>query len=246
MALTLSIVDDADGTGATATIGGADVGATVTVYVQSSRVPVWQSAGSRTGNGTLALSLEGGMYFAYATGNVSSTPSVSRVFGLFAVTSGTTSVYERILDAVEEQIYTLANAGSLPNFEATSRTVLQQPKANLAIAAYPAIFLTPSGVEQKLPGNNARDDWGRPVLLSIYHEGTISGTDVVPRVALWRERLIRHFHRQRLSGVSEVYDTEVSPGTILQVDPGPSPNSPRPTLLSSLTLVFKTREKRTF
>lgn len=245
MALSLSLVDDADGTGATATIAGADVGATVTIYTQSLRVPSWQSAGSRTGNGTLALALDGGLYFAYATGNVSSTPAVSPVRGPFVVTSGTTSVYERILDAVEDEIYTLANAGSLTGFAASTRTVLQQPKANLAIASYPAIFLTPNGVESKFPGNNNRDDWGRPVLLSIYHEGTISGTDIVPKVALWRERLMRHFHRKRLTAVSEVYDCDVNPQSILEVS-SPANNPPRPTLLSAMTLNFKTREPRTF
>ena len=246
MALALSIADNADDTGAVATITGSDVGATVTVYVQGYRSQAWQSAGSRTGNGTVDLALEGGMYFAYATGTVSSVAAMSTVRGPFAVTSGTTSVYERILDAVEADIYTLANAGSLLTFSASPNTVLQQPKANLAIVQYPCIFLTPNGAESRLPGNNNRDDWGRPVLISIYHEGTISGTDIVPKVSLIRESLIRHFNRKRLTAVSEIYDCEAIPGTILEVSPGPSPNTPRPTLLSTLTLNFKTREPRTF
>lgn len=245
MALALFITDDADGTGATATITGADAGSTVTIYAQSLRVPTWQAAATRTGDGSVSVTLDGGLYFAYASGLVSTVVSVSPVRGPFAVTSGTTSVYERILDAVEDEIYTLANAGTLPNFTATTRTVLQQPKANLAIASYPCIFLTPSGTETKYPGNNNRDDWGKPVLLSIYHEGTISGTDIVPRVGLWRERLFRHFHRKRLSAVTEIYDCDVQPNPILQTS-SPQENPPRPTLLSSMTLNFKTREPRTF
>jgi hypothetical protein len=149
------------------------------------------------------------------------------------------------MDAVEDEIYTLANAGSLDGFAASTRTVIQEAKANLAIAAFPAVLLTPTSSESKYPGNNNRDDWGRPVLLSIYHEGTVNGTELVPKINLWRERFIRHFHRQRLTAVSEVYDCDVQPGSILSFRP-PTENMQRPAYVSTLTLLFKTREPRTF
>src|SRR5262245_20526508 len=99
MALSLTLSDLADGTGATATVAGAD-NATVTVYTMAAGASSWTSSGSRTGNGTLALSLSPNYYFGYAQGTVSGSPAVSPVTGLVAVTSGTQAVADQVLDAV--------------------------------------------------------------------------------------------------------------------------------------------------
>lgn len=69
MALTLTIVDQADGTGATATIAGSG-GLAMTVYTQTFSgdlgAGVWTVSGTRTGDGDVDLSLAAGHYFAYA------------------------------------------------------------------------------------------------------------------------------------------------------------------------------------
>jgi hypothetical protein len=62
---TLAIVDNADGT-ATATITGGDAGAVNTVYTQRIdpyfSANAWTVAGSRAGNGSVTLTLDGGLY----------------------------------------------------------------------------------------------------------------------------------------------------------------------------------------
>lgn len=64
VAASLSVVDNGDGT-QTATISGGSSGASNVVYVQSFGSSSFSPTGSRTGNGTVALSLAAGRYFAY-------------------------------------------------------------------------------------------------------------------------------------------------------------------------------------
>ena len=67
-AANLNIVDNADGTGAVATISGGDAGATYTVYTTRSGTRDWTSSGSRVGNGNVSLSLVNGEYIAVVIG----------------------------------------------------------------------------------------------------------------------------------------------------------------------------------
>src|SRR5690349_3103919 len=66
---TLTLVDNADGTGAVATVAGGAVAAVNTLYVQPFSGVLgagsWTSQGSRTGDGAIAVSLTtSGHYFA--------------------------------------------------------------------------------------------------------------------------------------------------------------------------------------
>lgn len=62
---TLSVSDNADGTGGVATISGSQ-GGTVTVYSLSQFGTTWTSRGTRTGDGTVTLALADGWYWWYA------------------------------------------------------------------------------------------------------------------------------------------------------------------------------------
>lgn len=67
---TLAVVDDADGTGATATISGGDNVATNEVFTaefngETGALSDWTSKGSRTGNGDVDLSLSNGYHMAH-------------------------------------------------------------------------------------------------------------------------------------------------------------------------------------
>lgn len=63
---TLTFSDAGNGTGGTATIAGSDVGTTNTIYVSLISSPLsFASAGSRSGNGTVTLSLGAGTYIGY-------------------------------------------------------------------------------------------------------------------------------------------------------------------------------------
>ncbi|HWB13342.1 MAG TPA: hypothetical protein VG826_29220 [Pirellulales bacterium] len=91
----LSVVDNANGTGATATIAGGDAGASNAVY--TSPLPAalgslsWTQKATIGGNNSGALSLANGLYLAYAEateGGLCSLPSNTVVF---RVTGGSTT-----------------------------------------------------------------------------------------------------------------------------------------------------------
>ena len=62
-ALSLSVVDDKDATGATATVGGTATTATNTVSYRSVYTSEWTEAGSREGDGTVAVNCGVGEFF---------------------------------------------------------------------------------------------------------------------------------------------------------------------------------------
>ena len=237
MALSLSIVDNANGT-ATATIAGADA-ATVTVYTMKLDGTVWASSGSRSGNGTVTLTLTAGYYLAYAVGTVSGSPGISPVTSIFAVTTSTQSVQDRILDAVVAQIKLIAPASLpwLPVANVYKRLAVSDE--DLATMNLPAVIVTATDRETLLQGTNSRDDWGKPAVVNICDRKSRMDVATMDRYTLGRERIIRYFTTQRLSGVSETIGCTVEPGLI--VDPRlPLFNF----LASSFLLRFRTREQR--
>lgn len=99
---TLTIVDNGDDTGAVATIAGADSGTTNTVYVAAYGSSVWSSAGSRTGNGTVALDLDAGVYAGYVVS--SNGQRVVSSIVVFSVTTGAETDIDKILTAMKAMI----------------------------------------------------------------------------------------------------------------------------------------------
>jgi hypothetical protein len=63
---TLTMTDQADGTGATATVSGSDDGTTNTVYTAPYGSSTWTSQGSVAGDGTVDCALDVGLYWARA------------------------------------------------------------------------------------------------------------------------------------------------------------------------------------
>src|SRR5262245_10565380 len=114
MALTVTITDNQNGTGATATIAGQDAGQTVTVFVSPFEVGTsplaWTSAGSRVGNGTVSLPVQPAYYYAYALGVVSGVAAVS-VPVYFLASIAPRAVLDRYLDAIQAKIQTLTLSG---------------------------------------------------------------------------------------------------------------------------------------
>src|SRR5262245_26808805 len=110
MPLTLTVTDNENGTGATATIAGSDPAQTVTVFVSPHSggiSPVWTLAGSRSGDGTLALPVNPAYWFGYALGTVGGAPAVSVPTVFLASRSGQ-ALLDLILDGVQARIQTLS------------------------------------------------------------------------------------------------------------------------------------------
>jgi hypothetical protein len=103
---TLVVTDNGDGTGATATISGADAQTTNTVYYSMrARVLSWANGGNRVGNGNISISLDIGSYFFYVVSqNGIGCQSISLIVTL-AVTDGSAkAILVRVLDAVTSEL----------------------------------------------------------------------------------------------------------------------------------------------
>lgn len=236
MAITLTIANNGDGTGATATVAGSDA-TTNTVYYQIPGDGNWLSGGTRTGDGTVTIALPEGYYFAYCAGEVSGNAAVSNIVGLFGVTADTEAIHYKLMSAVESHIKAITE--QLPNIDTT------QVKKALAIVPtqlmLPAIVLTPAGRETKLGGTNARSDWGKPVVVSVIGRTDMDYSEELATWLWWRERVIRYFDRRRLAEVDEQYTTIVEPDLVVDWQSKPGAYQ---FLVSSFGLRFSTRELR--
>ena len=234
MPITLSIADNGDGTGATATISGSDA-ATNTVYYQVPGSGTWLSGGTRTGDGTVTLSLPEGYFFAYCQGQVSGVDAVSAVVGLFGVTSQAQAIQYTLMAAVESHVKAII--AQLPGIKDTR--VVKSLVVNPKVMTLPAVVITPYSQESKLGGTNQRSDWGRPVAVSVIGRTDEDYTKRLADWLWWRERLIRYFDRRRLAEVPEQYNTIVEPNPIINFQGKPGAYQ---WLVSSFGLRFSTRE----
>jgi hypothetical protein len=74
---TLSLTDSGDGVHATATVSGSDTGTTNNIYTAKYGTTAWTLSGTRTGNGTVTLTLDNGSYWAYCDSSLESCSSRS-------------------------------------------------------------------------------------------------------------------------------------------------------------------------
>lgn len=91
----LALADNGDGSGGVATISGSTTGATNRVYVQPLSWEIsanWTLAGSRTGNGAVALSLATGHYYVYVESTLGSAKNVSLIKQVIVTAPATTVV----------------------------------------------------------------------------------------------------------------------------------------------------------
>lgn len=105
---TLAVADNGDGTGGVATISGASSGTTNTVYVSqwshSAGALSFTSAGSRSNNGTVNLSLTIGKYVGYV-GSVDGDAFNISNFVQFAITDADAlPVIERIVAEIKDRL----------------------------------------------------------------------------------------------------------------------------------------------
>ncbi len=195
----LTVADRADGTGATATISGGTSG-TNTVYVLPfAPDSTWAVGGVRTGDGTVALSLQG-YYWAYALG---AGPTVSN-FVPFAATDSARSVQDRMSDAVVARVQQLVMAQGI------NVHVYNQIIEDDRIAQFPCIFVVFAGEsEDDAGGLNDLDDIGYPFRVLIVDRNSENYQVPKGRYLLWRQQIARAVRNQRLSTVAESINTKV-------------------------------------
>lgn len=216
---TLTIADQADGTGATATVAGSTGGTTNTCYYQNFDgalgTDTWTDGGNRVGDGTIDVALSTGHYIAYIESTDGEQVQASNVV-YFVVTDATEeSVHYQCMTAVQARIRAL----SLTGIVNASVVVKKLPHSKIWQAsdgiALPAVIITPQR-EQMPPraGVTAKDDIGYGVLVTIVdsdnQERTLAANH--NKYLVWRQKIAKAFRNQRLSGVSEIIIGVIEPG----------------------------------
>ncbi len=230
MSLSLSITDNADGTGATATIAGADSATTATVYVslvnQGNNPLAWVSAGSRSGNGTVSLPVLPSYYFAYCAGTVSAAAALTPPI-IFLASYASESVQQQVEMAILAKIQTLTLTGlatppgNLPSSRIMRFDTPMTDDLIPLVGTLPAIIVAPAGeaAETVKPVVNARDDIGWPVNVIILANFAPRQQGYADSIKRWREQIFRAVRFQRLPTVAEVYTVIPEPKAILTWKP---------------------------
>lgn len=208
---TLTLSDNGDGTGATATIAGSSPGSTNTVYTAPWSGGIggaeWTNQGSRVGDGMLSLAIESGAYWAYVQSTLAGESVVSTLVGVSA-TAGGESVWERCLTAVAAKLQALSLAG----IASSSIVVRKLPWNRNQIM--PGLFVTPTQ-ETLSPATNLRDDVGYGVQLTLVRPSNQDLSADLSTELAWREQVSRAFRESALADVDEVFTVRIEPGPII-------------------------------
>jgi hypothetical protein len=265
MALTLTVSDNHNGT-ASATVTGVGAADTVTLYYQQvtgrvgAQQPIWSVAGTRTGNGTITVTVAKGHYWWYAATTTLDLTSILSQGGFLLlennapvllegssgaipfdisapvyqrVTDGVAAVHDQICDAVVARITLLA----LDGIEQVERHKIPS-RQRLTL---PCCLVTSfNKAETMLGGTNERDDLGYPAYVLFVSRMPEDLADE-GRVMLWRQEVSRAFRSQRLPGVAEVLTCEIEPDPVFEWD-----EKAYEYQFSAMTLRFHTREVRGF
>ena len=222
MPITATYTDQQDGTGVTLTIAGSQVTDTHVAYTQSfsgglGLAGTWTNSGSRTGNGTIDLSLTDGHYFGYVLTSIVDPEVTMALTGVeyFVSSDGTDSVHYRCLDAVRSRIL-LCNLEDLADASVVIRQLPSDRGFDDGTYDLPGIVISQIGVENQNPaeGTNIRDDVQYPVTITILAGSNQDLVTNQEKYLKWREQINRALRNQRLTGVDEVYRVTVTPGPI--------------------------------
>lgn len=221
MTLLLSISDNLDGTGGTATIAGADAATPVTVYYQPLSVlesnTAWTLSGTRSGSGSLTVTGTGvGSYFWTAAGTVSGAGVYTPPFAQALTNAGATSIHYACLVALQMRIQALNLFGALGGSTSPAERVQvcwAAYEAVTAVLVRPGVALFP-WLSEGQPGiMSGTDDIEYPVaaVLLDNYEGPVANLE---RNLLWRQQIFQALRHKRLPGVPSTITTPVAPQQI--------------------------------
>jgi len=204
---TLTVTDNADGSGAVATVAGSTVGSTNVVSVQTYDGLTWTAAGTRTGDGTLALALAKGYCFAKCDSSLSGQNVVSNVVRC-PVTDANDSVHARAAEYIRSNLATLSLGGAEQNVK---RMTLPTEE----VMTFPGVIVWFNDGEQIIGGSNNRDDIGYPVHVAIVDQKLTSLSIPPDQYLLYRQRCIRKIRNQPMAGIPEIMTVQVQPSLVV-------------------------------
>lgn len=220
----LTIADDADGSGGTATVAGSTGGTTNTLYSQTINGELgsatWTSRGSRTGDGTISVSISSPTTY-YWWKLVSTDGSDTDVSNLVyqPLTDGTEAVHYRFMLAIQARLQGLTFAaqsggGSIASADIVVRKVAIDQEGH--IPDKPCILIAP-GAREKINhagGTNIRDEVSYPVGIVILAADNRALTTNLAAHLKWREQIVRALENFRPTSVPEINRSTVDPEAI--------------------------------
>lgn len=240
---TLTVADNENSTGVVATVASGNASATNTLYRTNVsgelEAATWTSSGSRTGNGTISVSLTvEGYYFWYVSSTLSGETTVSNLV-YEPITDGTDAVLTRCIAAVVSRLQLLTLSGI-----SSSNIVSIADITNTAgVVNSPCVLVAREPVPHQYKGGvNDRDDIGYPIQVLFCESDCLGSQSDVARWDKWREQAERSFRNQRLPGVTESQlASDIEPLKIL--DPAFRPPI-YDKVVSGFTIRVNTREVR--
>jgi hypothetical protein len=177
----------------------------------------WTLAGSRTGDGTIPLTIGNsqsvpalGLFLWYVQSTSGGNQSISNpVFQ--ALTDQTTSVHYRCLQGLQQRVY----AANLSGISTSQIMIMDMPRQWEGLDNLPNIRISPIGKEGQVGYLNNRDDIEYPCLVAIVDRANQDQVTNLPRNLLWRQKIFRAFRNQPLLGVPEIINTHVDPDYVI-------------------------------
>ncbi len=233
MSVTLAIADLTTGLGGTATVVGSNVAATNSLYraawTGQTGSLAWTSVGSRTGDGTIAISATPARYLFRLDSLLAGVTEVALNYQPLT-DAAAQALAERICDAARDRIRDLNLSGIASSSIVSGRWY---PRALQSTDPLPQITVTPIGAENFPGGMLATDDIGIPFAVTIIDAQNQAVTANFSRNMIWRETILSALRFQRLAGVREVYLVNPEPAAIFSLPVAQQQN------LSYSTLVFR-------
>lgn len=207
--LTLTCTDNADGSGLTCTASGADGGATVTFYAAASTFDSvgsslpFASAGTRVGNGSLALSLAPSYYWITASALVGGVLQyASPIRGLASWASD--SVYSTLLNAAVGIVQGLSLKSLNPPLPDISPANVKKlwslgDKSADAKVTFPAVYVVPWGNVDNQGKTTGQDDIYYGFIAAIVDTRDESETAYMDTFSKWDEQIRRAIISTRIT-----------------------------------------------
>lgn len=114
------------------------------------------------------------------------------------------SIHKNILDGFQDVIQALSLTGL------DSDQVYVGWDVDVQKVKFPAVFVSPVGTEQLLPGTNRSEDIGYPIAVMILDRHPIDNPSNMDAAILWRESIRQAFINQRPAAVLSLAPTLVT------------------------------------